>query len=65
MSEQTGYRVCRCGTSVLRGVTDFGSHLDVETQSVTYLIDWTAGTPVPRLIQSRGYLLHTCPLREE
>ena len=59
------YVQCRCGAMILRGLTDYGQALAVETGVMTYLVDWMPGQPTPRLVQSRAYPIHTCAMPEE
>lgn len=56
------YHACRCGQMVLSGTTAVGTVVTVDPQVLTYVVDWMAGTPTPRLMQSRGYPVHQCPL---
>jgi hypothetical protein len=49
-----------CGASVLTGKTTAGVRLCLDTQHVTYLVEWPAGTPEPVLHHSRAYPVHRC-----
>jgi len=51
-----------CGVSVLMGRTRAGTSLSPDTSIPTYLVDWDHGAPTPRLVESRGYPVHQCPL---
>ena len=55
------YAPCEaCGASVLTGKTTAGVRLCLDTHVSTYLVDWSAGTPVPVLHHSRAYPVHRC-----
>ena len=55
------YAPCEgCGAAVLTGTTSAGLRLALDTHLPTYLVDWSAGTPVPVLQVSRAYPVHRC-----
>jgi hypothetical protein len=55
------YTACEgCGAAVLTGTTAAGLRLALDTHLPTYLVDWSAGTPVPVLHVSRAYPVHRC-----
>jgi hypothetical protein len=55
------YASCEaCGTQVLMGMTSAGVRLALDTNIPSYLVDWTRGAAMPRLLESRGYPLHRC-----
>jgi hypothetical protein len=54
------YAACACGVLVLTGLTTAGERVSVDTGVQTYIVDWTAGTALPKLAQSRAYPVHTC-----
>lgn len=55
------YAPCvHCGCPVLKGRTDAGEELFVETDSRAFVVVWDTDTPLPRLVRSQAYPVHDC-----
>lgn len=49
-----------CGVPVITGMTDHGTLIPVEPQTITYALLWASGERYPRLKPGRGYPAHQC-----
>jgi hypothetical protein len=54
------YKPCACGAVVLTGQTPTGQRVALDTGVRTYVVEWSQGELVPRLVESRGYPIHRC-----
>jgi hypothetical protein len=55
------YKPCAaCGAVVLTGQTPTGQRVALDTGVRTYVVEWSQGELVPRLVESRGYPMHRC-----
>lgn len=49
-----------CQVPVLTGALPSGRRLVLDVRVPTYVVLWTRGTPVPVLVEGRGYPVHRC-----
>ena len=49
-----------CHVPVLTGALLSGRRLVLDVRVPTYVVLWTRGTPVPVLVEGRGYPVHQC-----
>jgi hypothetical protein len=55
------YAPCEvCRAAVLTGQTPTGQRVALDTGVRTYVVEWSQGELVPRLVESRGYPIHRC-----